>query len=111
MKPINPGEFRHDIEILEPPKGRSDFGEVAGGWTVYRKTYAAMKPLLGRELYAAMAAESLVRVKFIMRYVPGIKEGWRIRCDGSVYAIISAQDVDARHIETVCYCREVDGED
>ena len=110
MRPLNPGKFRHDIKILEPPEDRGDFGEVTGDWKVFRKTFASMEPLLGRELYAAMAAESLVRVKFVMRFVPGIREGWRIRSGGSVYAIVSAQDVHARNVETVCYCREVDSE-
>ena len=110
MKPLNPGRLRHNIEILEPPAGRGDFGDVAGEWPVFRKAFASMEPLIGRELYAAMAAESLVRVKFVMRYVPGIKEGWRIRSCGQLYHIISAQDVHGRQVETVCYCREVDGE-
>ena len=106
MRPLNPGELRHKIEILEPPSERGALGEVAGDRKIFKRTFAAVKPLLGRELYAAMAAESLVRVKFIMRYVPGVNESMMIRCNGKLFAVVSAQNVNALDIETVCYCRE-----
>ena len=96
-RPPDPGAMRHRIEILKP---------AGGGWEPRARRWAAMKPLLGRELYAALSAESPVRVKFSMRHAPGVAPGDRIVCRGAAYTVVSAQDVDGRGAETVCYCKE-----
>ena len=106
IRPINPGALRQRITILERVKGQSPTGAVTNEWVEFKKTHAAMLPLLGKELYSAMTADILVKCKFVMRYIDGVCEGMRIRHKGQVYDIISAQNVNALNVELVCYCKE-----
>jgi len=109
LKPFNLGNLRHKITILTPPPANmdSDFGEPSDNWCTLATVYASKVPLLGRELYQAMTADNLVRVKFIMRYMSGIDETMRIEHEGKLYAIVSAQDVYSAGVEMVCYCKEI----
>ena len=106
IRPINPGALRHKITILKRIKGQSPTGDIINDWAVHKEVRAAMIPLLGKELYSAMTADILVKIKFVMRYIDGVCEGMRIRHKEQVYDIISAQNVNALGVELVCYCKE-----
>ncbi|MCL2225649.1 MAG: phage head closure protein [Defluviitaleaceae bacterium] len=109
MKTINPGKLRHKIEIHSPPSADADnaYGEQSKIWVTYKTVRASKEPLIGRELYAALTADTLVRVKFKMRFVKGVHAGMRIKHNDSLYEIVSAQNVEAAGVELVCYCKEV----
>ncbi|MCL1806034.1 MAG: phage head closure protein [Clostridiales bacterium] len=105
---INPGKLKNRITFLSPPSGRNRFGELSDEWTPGRTEWASKEPLIGRELFAAMTAGTVVEVKFRLRYIPGVRPGMRIRHDGEEYEIISPVDVEAAHVELVCYCKAVE---
>jgi len=106
-KYFNPGDFRYGIIFLKPPSGTDGYGEPSGDWKQYRVARASKEPLIGRELYTALSADTKVEVKFKTRYMPGVTNDMRIMCGTELYEIISAVDVDARHKELLCYCRMV----
>jgi len=109
MKRLNPGKLRHKISIMSPPPADADdaWGQPSSEWVLYKNVRASKEPLLGRELYSALTADTLVRVKFRMRFVHGVVAKMRIKHGDNLYEIVSAQDVDAMGVELVCYCKEV----
>lgn len=107
-KQLNPGAFSQRITFYSPPTERDDYGEPTGAWIPHRGIVrASAEPLVGRELYAALTAETKVEIKFRMRWLSGVDETMRISWNGGTYGIISAVDVDAAHRELVCYCRRL----
>ncbi|MCL2665722.1 MAG: phage head closure protein [Defluviitaleaceae bacterium] len=106
-KPINPGRYRHRITFFMPPADRDDYGAPSADWKRSATVWASKEPLAGRELYAAMSAETKIETRFRMRWMPGIDETMRLENDGELYDIISAVDADAANIEIVLYCKKV----
>lgn len=60
---------------------------------------AEKKPLSGRELIAAQAAQSETVSKFIIRYIPGVTQAMRIIHDGKYHNITAVIDVNEAHRE------------
>jgi SPP1 family predicted phage head-tail adaptor len=101
---MNPGLFRHKITFLAPPEGRNAYGEPDGGWTPALTVYASIEPILGKELYAALTANSGITAKIRTRFIDGINDKMRIRHGGDIYVISSLIDVEGRRREALMYC-------
>ncbi|HZG83835.1 phage head closure protein [Paenibacillus sp.] len=105
------GRLRHKIVIKSPPTTRNSYGEQPAPdaeWTVFATVWASKEPLLGREYFAAEAAQSRVEVKFRIRYRDGINNTMRIVHGDDEYEILSAIDVQGLKREMLVYVKRVD---
>lgn len=99
--------LRRKIEILQLVDGQNEYGESQRVWQAFKSPFASAEPLLGREFFAAEAAQSKVEIKFRLRYTPGIETTMRIRHRGSDYEILSVVNVEDRDREMLLYARKV----
>jgi len=106
-KPFNPGAFRHKAEFLSPPGGTTATGAPSGDRPVFKTAFVSVEPILGRELYAALTADSNVTVKIRSRYIEGVNDFMRIRVGDDVYDISSIVDIMNSHKEFLMYCVKV----
>ena len=106
-KQFNPGKLRNKITFYNPPNDLDNYGELLDDWIIFKTVRASKEPLIGREFFAALTAETKVTVKFRMRYLDGVTDRMRIKHGDEIYDIISVVDPEAAHHELVCYCRLV----
>lgn len=93
------GKLRHRIIIQQKAPALDEYGGTVYEWSDYATVWAKKRPLRGRELMAAQAAQSETTVMFYTRYLSGINSTMRIVHDGEYYDIASVIDVDERHRE------------
>lgn len=101
------GKLRHKITIKSRAAGRNSYGESTDTWTDVKTLRVSIEPLLGREYFAAEAAQSEVEVKFKTRYVAGIENKMRVQHGADLYEILSAVNVENRNVELLLYCKKV----
>lgn len=85
---MEPGRLRHRVVIEQSTLTADALGQAVEAWTTYATMWAEIKPLKGRQLEAAQAANSEVTARVTMRYVSGVSPKWRLRHGTTVYRIV-----------------------
>jgi SPP1 family predicted phage head-tail adaptor len=83
---------RITIESLTVAPG-TDYGEPTETWTTFKKVWAAVLPMTGRELAVAQQISGEMTVKFIIRWLSGVKDNMRILYDSVYYDIFRVEEV------------------
>lgn len=85
------GKLRHRITIEQLTNTQDPAtGEIAESWTVFAADVPAqVRPLSGREILAADAAQSGTRVEFVIRYgnSVGVTSAMRVSHEGAKHNI------------------------
>ena len=70
--------------------------------------WASVQPLRGREFWQAQQVQSEGLIKITIRYLPNIKNDWKIRFEGVDYEITAPPiDIDMKHRFMEIYCKVV----
>jgi SPP1 family predicted phage head-tail adaptor len=85
--------LQHSVQTVD------DFGGTVDTWTTYATPWARVRPLKGRELIAAKAAQSEVTTRIEMRYRPDVTTDDRIVYGGKYYNISAVIDPEEKHEE------------
>lgn len=93
------GKYRHPIVIQSRVKGLDSHNGTTYTWPDFATPRAKIRPLRGRGLVAAQAAQNEATVIFYIRYLPGVDPSMRIRHDGKSYDIVSIVNVDEKSRE------------
>lgn len=93
------GNYRHHITIEQKSVTRDSYGAEVVVWTMFVQAWADIRPLSGRELFAAQAVQSEITGEILMHYVPGVVPSMRVAHDGSYYDIHAVIDRGLRHTE------------
>lgn len=96
---MRPGALRHYITIEQKTVTRDSYGAEVVTWATFVQVWADIRPLSGRELFAAQAAQSEITGKIIMRYIAGVVPSMRISYQGKYYDIKAVIDPELRHRE------------
>lgn len=82
------GRFRHLVEIMRlvPAKDPST-GVVSESWVLFKRMWASIEPLTGRDFVSADQVQAKVSSKVVMRWTSGILPSMRVHHDGHVYRI------------------------
>lgn len=107
----DPGKRRHRVTFQRFTGTRDGFGDPLLGeeenWTDVITLWAAVKPLSGREFYAAEQSQSEVTHKIDCRYKPGLTTDMRVRLGSRRFGIVSIIDWEERHESLLIMCREL----
>lgn len=91
---INPGQFRHRINIQKPVITKDSLGQEEITWQDAKMVWAIIKTVQGREYFAAASTQNEKTTRFIVRYTTGIDESMRIVHKEKVYEIESVINDD-----------------
>lgn len=103
---MNPAELTERITIEKKAETKDSIGTRQEVWTEFKKVWASVKDLFGREYFAAQQVNSEISVKVKIRYVEGIKSTMRIIAGDRVLEIKSPPIRDKRKGEIILMCRE-----
>ncbi len=109
---IRAGELRHEVVLLRPDTSVQDkIGQPVVVWTAASTVWAAVKPIAGREFFAAEKLNSEVTHRIIMRYYDGgITAAWRVKFGMRNFRIESVIVPNEVESEMQLMCKEVFGE-
>lgn len=100
------GELRKRITI----KAISDTQDARGGPTKGESTHATrwarIRPLVGRERFAAQRVDAEVDYEILLRYVSGVTPKMRVYYGARVFEIRAVMNTDERNRELKLLCAE-----
>ena len=94
----------HSIKIQKPTITKGTSGGQIKNWEDYVTRLAFVKPLQGREYFAAKQVQAETSHKVTMWYQPGIASEMRVVFGTRVLEIESVINVDERNIELQLMC-------
>ena len=100
------GKLRHSIIIESPVETKDGMGQPVKSWGEYAKVRASVKPLRGREFFAAQQYNSEVTTKILMRFLNGVTTKMRITFNSKIYNIESVINIEERGISMELMCSE-----
>ncbi len=95
------GRMREQIVIQSVSEARTSTGAIDPTWSTFATVRCAVKPLVGREYFAAQAVNTANQVEFRIRYLSGVTTKMRISHDSKIYDIQSVIDIRDIHRELV----------
>lgn len=99
---VNNGNLRHRITIQRYVVEVDELGqETEGEWQDFKKLWADIKTMQGREYFAAAATQAENTSRFIVRYTPDITHDMRVKYDGRIYDIVQPPINDNELNETL----------
>lgn len=102
------GNLRHTISVRVPPEGSAGALNVpTSEWPELFCCRASVRPIRGRELWAAEQAQSLINYRIVLRWRDGISVGMRVMMEKRSFAIRYVIDVEERHHWMQLMCEEV----
>jgi len=101
------GALKHKITIERNAERRGESGEIIRGWTTFAQRWAAVEPLVGREIEYAHQIHADAGIRIRMRYLEGMTPSDRIVMGTRIFNVLSVQNVDESGVETEVLCKEV----
>ena len=96
---ISAGKLREQIVIQSKAETTDEWGGTIFAWTTFATVRANARPLRGRELVAAQAAQSETEMMFYVRYLAGLDSSMRIVYNSTNYDITSIININERNRE------------
>lgn len=101
------GRLRHRITLERESVTRNQFKEEVREWQPYAKRWADVRPLGGKEFWAAQQVIDDLTHEVRLRFMPGINAKDRVVFAGRVFDIVAPPvNVGERNRELVLMCRE-----
>lgn len=101
------GQLDQRVTVERLVQGSDPLGQPINEWVTLATVWAGVEPLVGREFFAATAAQSEVTARIRMRYRPGIRPADRVVHEGKTYGIESVIDVRSGNRELVLMCKSM----
>ena len=96
---MSAGKYKQVVTLQNKTESTDSYGGTVYTWSDFATVRAKVRPLRGREMVAAQAAQSETTVMFYIRYIPGADSSMRIVYAGKNYDITGTVDIDERHRE------------
>jgi len=100
------GELRNYIKIQNKVMVENENLEKVETWQDFKQCWAEIKPLDGREYWAARQTVSEVTGKIKIRYMAGVTNEMRVVDGAKIYDIEAVIDTENRHKELVLLVKE-----
>lgn len=100
------GELRNLITIQKPARAQDSSGSTAETWSTLCTVWAAIRPLKGREYYAANQAQMEITTEITIRYRSDVSAEHRIIFGNRTFEIKTVVNIDERNHWLVMMCEE-----
>lgn len=103
------GSMRHRITIEKKVYGVTENGFSEDAYEPVATVWAEVIPVQSREYEKADTTQNEVRVRFRIRYLPGLEPSMEIIFSGARYEVISTQNLDFKNRYLEIIGRKVSG--
>lgn len=101
------GVYRHRVRVEKPVYTQDAMMAPVKMWELVDVTWASIRPLRGREYFAAKSVNSEVETTIRMR-PREIENDWRVVYQNRVFGILAVLNRHERNIELELMCKEVE---
>lgn len=95
------------VALQSPTATKDAAGQAVESFATVATVWAEVSPLTGREFEAAMATNSEVELKVIMRYYSGLSTRWRLLHGTKVYRILAVLNLSSLKKDLKLLCKEL----
>lgn len=103
---MNPGQFKHPITFQIGNIVENELGDSVTTWTEFKRAWAMVKTVQGREYFSAAATQNENTIRFIIRYTEGIHSDMRILFKNRIFKIESVLNDDELNKTLTIMCKE-----
>lgn len=103
---ITTGELRHRVTIQGTTAVQDSSASYSESWSDLVTTWARVRPMNGREYFAAHQEQSAVTHEIVMRFRRGVNTAMRLKFDSRIFDIESVINYDERNEWMIIYCME-----
>ena len=96
---ISAGKLREQIVFQTRGESTDEWGGTIPSWTTFATVRAKARPIRGREMVAAQAAQNETEVVFYIRHLAGLNTSMRVVHNSKNYDILSIINIDERNRE------------
>lgn len=94
----NPGTLDQRITLQQETRTEDDYGGAASVWSALATTWAAVKPIQGRERSEVAAVEAPALYRFTIRRRADVTDTMRIGWNGQIFNIRFIADPGGRSL-------------
>lgn len=99
-----PKRLPHFITIQKSTPTKDNSGGRVDNWSTFTTAFAFLKPLQGREYFAAQQVQAETTHRVSLWYIPGVASDMRVLFNNRILDIKSVINVDERNIELHLMC-------
>lgn len=105
------GKFHERVKLQAKAVTRNSIGEEVVAWADQAIVWGDVRPVRGREFFAAAQMQATVDTVISIRFRADVVPEWRVQWRGQPYDIRSVIDVDGRRerLELMCQSGVNDG--
>lgn len=100
------GKLRHLVRIQEPMSVANEFGEPEIAWADFATVSAEIRPLTGRERFAAQQVNAEVSHRITLRFLAGVLATFRVLFGVRAFDIQAVLNIEERNRELQLLCTE-----
>lgn len=103
---IHAGRLRHQVTLQSQDTAQDSYGDAVRSWVDLATVWAEVRPLSGRELWAAQQTQATTTHQVMTRYLAGVTSSCRVKYGSRVFAIDAVLNPDERNERLVLLCTE-----
>ncbi|MGV6989651.1 phage head closure protein [Testudinibacter sp. P80/BLE/0925] len=100
------GKLRHRITLQQQISTLNSYGSAITDWEDVATVWAEIKPLSGREYFAAEQVQSEITTQIWLRYRPDIQPTMRVKWGDRTFEVVSAINHNERNTALQLMCKE-----
>ena len=104
--PFQSCKLRHFVTIQEATETANSYGEIERTWATFKKRWANIRPLSGRERWAAQQVQANLSHEVLIRYTKDVTPKMRISYNSRTFEIGTVINVDERGAWMRLLCTE-----
>lgn len=101
------GKYRHPLSLRTPAVSRDSEYQEIQMWTHLAWVWGEVIPLSGREYFASKGVNAELSHRVTIPFRHNLRPTMRFHYGSRILEIVSVVDLEERHIELECLCKEV----
>jgi SPP1 family predicted phage head-tail adaptor len=106
---VDPGELTERVTLQSRSTAQDAYGQATITWTDVATVWARVRPVSGREFFAAAQVQQEQTVKVLVRYRTDVLPTWRLVWQGRAHDITGVLPIGREWTEILCLQGVKDG--
>lgn len=101
------GSLKHRITFQKLEQTKNEFGEMLGQWSDFKTVWADVRPVSGRQFFAAKQINNEISHNIYIRYNSELLPNMRIKYKERTFDILYLMNVNEENKLMQIYCKEI----
>lgn len=101
------GKLKHRITFQDLSNSRNEYGELIEDWLDVKTVWAEIKPVSGKQFFAAKQINSEISHNIYIRYRSDLNSSMRIKFKERIFEILYIMNLNESNTIMQIYCKEL----